>query len=728
MRSTKLLLALCPLALLTAASAQAAPTAVYQGNVRGGISVDATGVSTPRANPACNVTPTLDDCNDGSPALEPDTFYRAPKDLILSIPPTATVKKAFLVLKGVHAGFVTATPEDDVRFNGKLVAEAGAPVATAAGTGMSTPTGLRVFDVTSGFGVTPIVTAYSIEEAGRADLATRGGRGVAGEQLVVIYEDLALPQVRNIAYFVDYQGLPAAPQTNFALTNLPVCGNGNRRALFSIGMVHECSDEQQRGSLFFDPTGVGDAFQPLSSVVGGRDDSRDFVTGARHDATCARQDWNSLITVGSFGTDAQGAFIGLDGDDLGAEPRAEGNATNSRLSDELVSVEGSSAASTWLFGANNDDDERVTSFVLVSEQDDSDCDNVLDQTDNCPAIANTAQTDGDNDGHGDECDNCPAIANADQRDLDGDGIGDACDSDRDGDGIPNDVEQQIGTNPDLADSDGDGIGDATETSANGSAGPFTAIDTDGDGVIDARDLDSDNDCLPDAQEPATYRDATQPGAANDNCGGATPVCNTNTGVCWDGVTPDADGDGIPDAVEITLGTNPNNSDSDGDGIPDGVETSQSGNAGPYTAIDTDGDGIIDALDLDSDNDCLPDAEEPATYRDRTEPRNPNQNCEGGATCNVNTGTCEQGDPDGGTSSSSSGGSGSSSSGGASSSSGGRSSSGDGASGGNSDDSDGTDYRILGGGACSLGNPNSQVAWLGLGIGLVSVLRRRRRAA
>lgn len=34
---------------------------------------------------------------------------------------------------------------------------------------------------------------------------------------------------------------------------------------------------------------------------------------------------------------------------------------------------------------------------------------------------------------------------------------------------------------------------------------------------------------------------------------------------------DSDGDGLPDEVEIALGTNPNLADSDGDGVPDGVE-------------------------------------------------------------------------------------------------------------------------------------------------------------
>ena len=71
---------------------------------------------------------------------------------------------------------------------------------------------------------------------------------------------------------------------------------------------------------------------------------------------------------------------------------------------------------------------------------------------------------------------------------------------------------------------------------------------------------------------------------------------------------DTDRDGVTDVDEVALGTKPDNADSDGDGIPDGVELRPSA-GGPPSKIDTDGDGIIDALDTDSDNDGIPDAQE-----------------------------------------------------------------------------------------------------------------------
>jgi hypothetical protein len=56
--------------------------------------------------------------------------------------------------------------------------------------------------------------------------------------------------------------------------------------------------------------------------------------------------------------------------------------------------------------------------------------------------------------------------------------------------------------------------------------------------------------------------------------------------------PDSDGDGLSDATETALGTNPNNVDTDGDGLADGM-----GGVVPLAAlpagIDTDGDGFVD---------------------------------------------------------------------------------------------------------------------------------------
>lgn len=64
-------------------------------------------------------------------------------------------------------------------------------------------------------------------------------------------------------------------------------------------------------------------------------------------------------------------------------------------------------------------------------------------------------------------------------------------------------------------------------------------------------------------------------------------------------TDDADVDGLPDVVEIEIGTDPNDADSDDDGLFDGADGTN----------DSDGDGTIDALDPDSDDDGLFDGTE-----------------------------------------------------------------------------------------------------------------------
>lgn len=85
---------------------------------------------------------------------------------------------------------------------------------------------------------------------------------------------------------------------------------------------------------------------------------------------------------------------------------------------------------------------------------------------------------------------------------------------------------------------------------------------------------------------------------------------------------DTDGDGLTDAQEADLGTDPNNADTDGDGLTDGDEVNQYG-TDPLKA-DTDGDGLndgaevnshnTDPLNADSDGDGLSDSEEVNQYR------------------------------------------------------------------------------------------------------------------
>ncbi len=67
----------------------------------------------------------------------------------------------------------------------------------------------------------------------------------------------------------------------------------------------------------------------------------------------------------------------------------------------------------------------------------------------------------------------------------------------------------------------------------------------------------------------------------------------------DNLGTDSDGDGLSNASELAIGTNPVNIDSDGDGINDFIEVQN-----PSNPLNTDKDGKINALDTDDDNDSI----------------------------------------------------------------------------------------------------------------------------
>lgn len=215
-------------------------------------------------------------------------------------------------------------------------------------------------------------------------------------------------------------------------------------------------------------------------------------------------------------------------------------------------------------------------------------------------------------------------------DTDGDTIPDYLDAavgstDTDGDGLMDVIETANHLDPNDADTDDDGVVDGTEINWD--------ADSDNDGLINALDPDSDNDGLFDGTEmgltsanadtetsrgnfiadadPTTTTDPTdrdtdggsvRDGAEDANHNGRVDAGETDPNDPADDVSVvDTDGDGLSDAEEDYLHTDPHDADTDDDGVRDGDE--------PNVSSDSDQDGVINALDPDSDNDGIFDGTE-----------------------------------------------------------------------------------------------------------------------
>lgn len=208
--------------------------------------------------------------------------------------------------------------------------------------------------------------------------------------------------------------------------------------------------------------------------------------------------------------------------------------------------------------------------------------------------------------------------------------------DTDGDGLSDEEENELGTNPNHTDSDNDGLTDGDEVNTY-KTNPLDS-DTDKGGVSDGNEVqrgtdplspkddistDSDNDGLTDSEEKALGTEFNNPDSDGDGLNDGAEVNTYKTdplnpdsdaGGVTDGnevklgldpsnksddnsdFSNDQDKDGLTDEEEKKLGTDPDNPDTDSDGLTDGHEVNTS-ETDPLSK-DTDNGGANDGIELD----------------------------------------------------------------------------------------------------------------------------------
>jgi len=133
-----------------------------------------------------------------------------------------------------------------------------------------------------------------------------------------------------------------------------------------------------------------------------------------------------------------------------------------------------------------------------------------------------------------------------------------------------------------------------------------AIDSDGDGIPNDLDNDDDNDSVPDAKDAWPLDRGEQADVDGDRIGD-----RVDADLDGDGKADDRNGNGVPDNEE---------KDWDGDGVPNaGAIPWDAFPFDPKEWRDTDGDGIGDNADTDDDGDGWSDEEEKKAGTDPLDP-------------------------------------------------------------------------------------------------------------
>ncbi len=276
----------------------------------------------------------------------------------------------------------------------------------------------------------------------------------------------------------------------------------------------------------------------------------------------------------------------------------------------------------WTYPTDTDGD-GVPDYLDIDSDDDGLLDNLEAQTtyDYIPPSGKDKDGNGLDDAYEETPGACGGLTPID---TDYDHHPDYVDIDSDDDGILDNVEAQTTKDfqaPCGVDSDGNGLDDHYESYPGGGEG-LTPVDTDYDHHPDFRDIDSDDDGIIDNIEAQTTDYFQAPCGIDSDGNGLDDHYESYPG-SGEGLTPinsdtdhqpnfrdiDSDDDGIPDNVEgqTTAGyIPPSGDDDDKDGLDDAYEGSGDEGINPEN---TDGVDEPDYLDDDSDNDLVADNNE-----------------------------------------------------------------------------------------------------------------------
>lgn len=420
----------------------------------------------------------------------------------------------------------------------------------------------------------------------------------------------------NDAYDADGDGIINSRDIDGDNDGIPDIREGGGVDANNDGRADATTDVDGDGLIdTYDPTCNAGVTTCLTFAAGtsipNTDSDGDGIPNAR-DVDSDNDGIPDLVEAGGVDTNGDGridgAFVDTDGDGLANKY----DATTGGTAIPYLDTDGDGVPNTRDLDSDNDGIPDVVEVSGVDANGDGRLDNFNDADGD--GFDDTVDGDVGNDGTAENTANALLVTGADGN---ADGRPDsfaAGTSNSDGRGIPNPYD---------LDSDDDGIADIIEAGGidannDGKVDGFT--DTDGDGFAQSVDGDANNDGT--AENTANALLVTGADADNNGKADTYPNDNADGGGMPNPYDLDSDNDGIPDLIESGGrdtdgdGRIDTVSDADGNGWQNSYDPTQAGinirtlDANGATAggsvFDFDGDGIANYLDLDADNDGIPD--------------------------------------------------------------------------------------------------------------------------